>query len=180
MPAAAGELIRVYATRPAIVEHGGGRVFISVHDATYLSARAAWRQKLAHAHPDDYYGRGTVTLFRATHKRYLAWKALERAWYAHYGLVPPSPSAGRPTVDVPVAGGAGRRQRTDTALLSFLADGAVHSAKACAGAAAISWRHLRRVVGRLQAQGIGIAVFRPWGQRTAYQLLPSVTKGQAI
>jgi hypothetical protein len=85
-------MIRTVGDRPAFIVHGSCRVAIAVHDAWYLRERARLRRKSAEAHPDSI-SRSNSAAFRRAWKAYHEWEQEQTAWYAPYGLVPPTPSA---------------------------------------------------------------------------------------
>lgn len=80
--------------RPATVRRAGWRIYVSVHDAAYLDAKAEWRARLREEHPDH---GGSAPNFRRTLKAYQAWASSERTWYAALGLLPPTGE--KPAID---------------------------------------------------------------------------------
>lgn len=79
-------LIPVRQNRPAILEHAGGVIYVSLHDAEYLRRKSEWKRLIAATHPDR--GGGATTARRLLRQRH-AWQQAEDAWYAMLGLTPP-------------------------------------------------------------------------------------------
>jgi hypothetical protein len=82
------ELMQVFDGRPAFIERGGGRVFISPHDQQHRHQRAEWKGRLKQAHPDM---GGSAPQFRRLHRLYQQWLQSEADWYALHGIEPPMP-----------------------------------------------------------------------------------------
>ena len=91
-------LIPVSPHRPAILQHDGWRVYVSIRDQAYHRELAVWKRKLREAHPDRqltanqriYHRRPTSRRFGRVRRAYACWQARERQWYAQFGLTPPS------------------------------------------------------------------------------------------
>jgi hypothetical protein len=86
------EIIHTLGDRPAFITHGNCRIAVAIHDGWYLSERARLRRRSAKAHPDAI-GKSNSAAFRHAWKAYHEWELEQTAWYAPYGLVPPTPSA---------------------------------------------------------------------------------------
>lgn len=85
--------MRKYPGRPAFITHHGQSVCISTHDTYYFAEHAKLRAAAVAAHPDTWLPNGKHPPKRAwvvhggAYRRFLA---TEKAWYAQYGLTPPS------------------------------------------------------------------------------------------
>jgi len=86
MTASAGALVPQVGERPAAIKFNGGWIYLGVHDATYLRDRAAWKARIAQAHPDK---GGTRGRFLDAYRGYRLWQRAELEWYATFDFEPP-------------------------------------------------------------------------------------------
>lgn len=61
-----------------------------------MRQRAAWKHKLANAHPDR---GGSADRFRRLDQARRKWQFNEAAWYARHGLLPPDGFSAHPHLD---------------------------------------------------------------------------------
>lgn len=97
------ELILSREGRPAIIEHQGARIFVSVRDQYHIRERKAWKERLFWAHPDRvqtgtspgrkvYHGSNKKQAgqgFIRLYQRYQRWLEEEREYYRSLNLEPP-------------------------------------------------------------------------------------------
>jgi hypothetical protein len=105
------ETLRVFGDRPATIVFEGWTVFIGVHDANHVRERSAWKQRLAHAHPDRHPEATTRHLktrqerkFHNLRARQAIWLRREMAYYDQFHLDPPP--FGRVPASSPVTAGS--------------------------------------------------------------------------
>ncbi len=81
------DVIPSYPGRPAVVEHEGWAVFVSVHDAYHYRERKRLRAAITQAHPD--YGGSREKLTKAI-ERWQDFIGQERVWYHVHKVKPPT------------------------------------------------------------------------------------------
>lgn len=80
------ELIPQHQDRPAIIQHDGWTIYVSIRDAEYLRLLKVFKRRLADAHPDR---GGSNYKFRKIMGERIRWQCEEARWYAQFGLYPP-------------------------------------------------------------------------------------------
>lgn len=151
-------MLPVFLDRPASVPYRGGTVYISVHDQMYLARMANWKFRLAQAHPDK--GGTSKKFIYLMHLRD-RWLEEEEAWYAQYGLKPPSsikrvayaPSNWEEVLMKPVL----------HRVLAVLRDGKPHLRKELAKTIGIDPRYAAVAIKRLRHRGYPIVTARKEG-----------------
>lgn len=93
--------------RPDWIVVQGVRISIAAHDAAYRRRWQALKAAQIAAHPDSPGGGHKRSVM--AQRRFGAWLAQERQWYATFGMDPPD---GRRTFDRPVRAALGSRPRT--------------------------------------------------------------------
>jgi len=83
-------LIPLRGDRPAVISMAGGHVYVSVHDAAFMTEKQRWKQRLAAVHPDRT-GKSAFK-FNTLHTRYEAWLNQQRWWYGSHNLPLPGTS----------------------------------------------------------------------------------------
>jgi biotin operon repressor len=157
--------LQIFGDRPQWVPSpdGPGRDCVAIHDQEHIRLRREWKRKRAEAHDDA----GGFT-FRRVQRDYDRWLADETAWYSHRGLT--VPDYGRrvdpPTVAlVPRVGK--KPPQTLQRLMTYLADGQIHSADTCAAALGITRGNVITGVSRLRTRGYDIVMEARLGTRPA-------------
>lgn len=163
-------LTPAFADRPTVIDYGGGRVFVGVHDAAYLRGLRAWKRKLAEAHPD---GGGSAGQFRKVKAAEERWRADELAWYEAHGLLPPIFRSGSTSSDADFRAGC-----SPAHVRSILRDRAPHSVDDLVTALQISAsgcarESVRQAIKVLRRKGLVIALVSFGYHEPSYYLLIS-------